>query len=260
MKDCRDIEPLKAPFVDGDTAPSDRAAVEAHLTRCGRCRDDVAVERAAREALAARRDDLRPLASEHLKQRCVAHAASAMARGGAAAAGVVKGRVPVYRRWVPMSVAATLVLALTGVFMFGLTQKSQALAFQMTLDHVKCARFTNEPAHVDTAVEEQRWLAKYGWPVRVAASSPEVALRLRAVRRCAVTDGRVAHLLYDWQGRPLSVYILPVDAIHGSAEVHRFGHDAVIWAQNGRTYVLLSRARRRPDLDGLVRYVKANVY
>ena len=94
----------------------------------------------------------------------------------------------------------------------------------------------------------------------MAASAPDESLRLRGVRRCAVTDGRVAHLMYEWQGRPLSVYVLPADVVHGSAEVHRFGHDAVMWSQNGRTYVVLSKGEQRPQLDRVLRYVKANVY
>ena len=253
MKDCRDVEPLKAPYVDGDATVADRTAVDTHLALCGRCRDDVSVERAAHDVLQARREELRPVAPERLKERC----AAACRRGGSRSS---VPAAPIYRRWIPMSVAATLLLAVVGVFAFGLTERAQALAFQMTIDHVKCSRFSREAAHVDSAAEGQRWTSTYGWPLKVAASSPDGSLRLRGVRRCAVTDGRVAHLLYEWQGRPLSVYVLPYDVVHGSAEVRRFGHDSVIWTEHGRTYVVLSRGKRRPELDPVVRYVKANVY
>ena len=251
MKDCRDVEPLKAPYVDGEAAQADRSAVDAHLSQCGRCRDDVAVERAAYDVLQARREELRSVAPDSLKQRCAAASWRAAS---------LRTRPPLYRRWVPMSVAATLVLAIAGVFVFGLTEKAQALAFQMTIDHVKCSRFSGAATHVDSAVEEQRWKTTYGWPLKVAPSAPVESLRLRGVRRCAVTDGRVAHLLYEWQGKPLSVYVLPTDVMHGAADVRRFGHDAVMWSEHGRTYVVLARGTRRPELDGVVRYVKANVY
>ena len=258
MKECRDVEPLKAPYVEDDGAPAERSTVDAHLKKCGRCRDEVAAERAARDVLVARRDELRSTAPEVLKRRCAAHAATFT---GAAAT----PRVPLYRRWVPMSLAATVLLAIAGVFGFGLTQKAQALAFQMTIDHVKCSRFAGDGAHVDGAAEEQKWAATYGWPIRVAGASPgsvppEGAPRLRDVRRCAVTDGRVAHILYEWQGRPLSVYVLPSAVLDSTAQVRQFGHDVVLWSQNGRTYVVLARGPRRTELDGLVRYVKANVY
>ena len=258
MKDCRDVEPLKAPYVEDEGAPAERSRVDAHLKKCGRCRDEVAVERAARDVLVARRDELRSAAPEVLKRRCAAHAASCSGP-------VATARVPLYRRWVPMSLAATLVLAVAGVFMFGLTEKAQALAFQMTIDHVKCSRLAGDGAHIDSAVEEQRWAATYGWPIRVAgkvagSTQGQDAPRLRDVRRCAVTDGRVAHLIYDWKGHPLSVYVLPSVVVKGAKEVRQFGHDAVLWSQNGRTYVVLARGPKRNELDGAVRYVKANVY
>ena len=257
MKDCRDVEPLKAPYVDGEAGPADWTTVDAHLARCGRCRDEVAVERAAHDVIAARRAELRPAAPAGLKQRCKAHAA---AQRPPVATPAAVARPPVYRRWLPLSVAATVLLAVVGVFALGLTEKANALAFQITLDHVECARFWTDATHVDSAAEGQGWTASYGWPLRVAASAPDQSLRFRGVRRCAVTDGRVAHLLYEWQGRPLSVYVLPTDVVRGSAEVRRFGHDAVMWSQHGRTYVVLAKGDRRPELEGVLRYVKANVY
>ena len=258
MKNCRDIEPLKAPYVEGEAGPDERSAVDAHIDQCGRCRHEVGEERAARDVLAARREELRATAPERLRNRCAAHATASST--AAQPAPVVAARRPIYRRWVPMSVAATLVLAMIGVFMLGLTDKAQALAFQTTIDHVKCARFAGDATHVDNAAAGQRWSAVYGWPLRVAPSSQASSLSLRAVRRCAVTDGRVAHLIYEWQGQPLSVYVLPSEVLRRQTEVRRFGHDAVMYSQNGRTYVVLSRAPRRSGLDRVVRYMQANVY
>jgi hypothetical protein len=34
----------------------------------------------------------------------------------------------------------------------------------------------------------------------------------------------------------------------------------VIWSAHGRTYAVLVHGKRRPELDGVVRYVRANVY
>ena len=151
-------------------------------------------------------------------------------------------------------------LVVDGVFALGLTEKSQALAFQMTLDHLACLRLGHQPVSAEAATVEQQWPTTAGWPLRVAASTDDPPLRLRGVRRCAVIDGRVAHLMYEWQGQPLSVYVLPSDAVRGTANVRRFGHDAAIWADNGRTYVVLARAQLRPEFDRVVRYVKANVH
>jgi len=251
MKSCRDVEQLMTPYVDGEAAADDRAAVEGHLNRCGRCRDLVSVERAAHDVVTARRDDLREAAPAALHSKCAAHAAWNRSSRRVA---------PFIRRWAPLSVAATLILAVAAVFTLGLNNKVQALAVQMTLDHVKCSRFARTPTTVDAAAAGQQWAATYGWPLRVPASSSSTGLELRAVRRCAVTDGRVAHLIYEWQGEPLSLYVLP-EKVVGEPEqvVERFAHDSVVWSQNGRTYVVLAHARRQ-DLEGVVRYVKANVY
>jgi anti-sigma factor RsiW len=257
MKDCRDVEPLKAPYVDGDAGPADRAAVDTHVARCGRCREEVAVEQTARDVLAARRDELRAtMAPAALKARCAAHAAG---RRRAPAVAAVPRRVPLYQRWVPMSLAATLLFALAGVFGLGLTDKSQALAFQMTLDHFGCsrsARHSEAGAHAAGA----QWAQRFGWETRVAPSTQEPPLRLKALRRCFVLDGRVAHAIYDWDGQPLSVYVLPGEQLRAAADVHRFGHEAVMWSRNGRTYVVLTRAPRRPEFDRVVAHVKATVY
>ena len=80
------------------------------------------------------------------------------------------------------------------------------------------------------------------------------------MRRCGVTDGRVAHLIYEWRGRAALGVRAAVEGRRGTAEVERFGHDSVMWSQNGRTYVVLASAARRPELDGVVQYVRANVY
>src|SRR5215211_2418273 len=99
MKDCRDVELLMAPFVDGEVAGVDRAAVAAHLEKCGYCRDLASAEFAARDAIAACRPGLRDSAPEGLRARCAAHAA--WNRHSSTL-------VPIVRRWLPLSVAATI--------------------------------------------------------------------------------------------------------------------------------------------------------
>lgn len=158
-----------------------------------------------------------------------------------------------------MSLAATLLLAVSGVFVLGLTPKAQALAFQLTLDHMGCSR--SAPAAEAGVLETStHWAEQYGWPLRPARSADQPRLRLTGLRRCFVADGRVAHLLYEWRGETVSVFVLPSEALRAPAVVRRFGYDSVMWSRNGRTYVVLSRSTRRPDFDPVVQYVKANVY
>jgi anti-sigma factor RsiW len=69
MSKCQDLDPLFAPYADGQAAPADRASVEAHLERCPPCRERVAEQRTVRAALAACRPSLRPVAPEQLRAR-----------------------------------------------------------------------------------------------------------------------------------------------------------------------------------------------
>src|SRR5213075_1547022 len=110
MSKCRDLDPLFAPYADGDVPAADRASVEAHLAKCPPCRDRVAEQRTVRAALAAGRPSLRASAPEELRARCAAHAGASRRR--------LAGGGAFVRRWVPLSVAATIVLAIAGVFLF----------------------------------------------------------------------------------------------------------------------------------------------
>jgi anti-sigma factor RsiW len=251
VSECRELESMFAAYADGEAASCDGDRVRKHLDSCARCRGRLAAQRVAREAVRARRSGLRACASADLRARCASFASRSPSGF----------RRKVLLQWAPLSVAATLLLAVAAVFSLGLNDKVQALAFQTTIDHVKCARFNAGSTPADPAGEARRWQAKFGWPIRVPASSGSLQLELRAVRRCAVTDGRVAHLMYTWMGEPLSVYVLPkVTLENASGFVRRFQHNSVVWTQNDRTYIMVTSHRRDPALDAAVAYVRANAF
>jgi anti-sigma factor RsiW len=259
---CRELEPLFTPYVDGEASVPDRERVDAHVTACGVCRDRVEGQRAARQALRARRDVVRACASTDLKARCRAHAASV--RPGASPAPVLTPsfakRTVASRRWMPLTAAATIFLAVAAVFGLGLTDKANALAFQTTLDHVKCARIHMPSTEGDPVASAEAWHARFGWPIKVPSSVSEPPLQLRGVRRCGVLDGRVAHIMYSWQGEPLSVYVLPTAVLgEGTEEVRRLGRVVKMWSANDRTYMVISDRAEGPALDRVVTYVRANV-
>jgi len=253
MSKCQDLDPLFAPYVDGDVAPADRASVEAHLAKCPPCRDRIAEQRTVRAVFEARRPALRASASGALHERCAAHAGARNVRrflGGASFA----------RRWVPLSVAATIVLAVAGVFLFSPNDKVEALAIQLTVDHMTCFQFAPERLHhADAVTAEHEWLAKQRWDIRVPASSAANDLELLGVRRCGLGNRRVAHILYKWHGQPLSVFVVPrtVRNTPLAEEIDKFGHEAIMWSDHERTYVLLARARPS-ELAPVVGYVKAH--
>ena len=263
MNECRDLEDVLSAYVDGEAVNGDSARVRTHIESCGVCRDRVAGERQARDAVRARREVLRTCAPEALKARCVAHAAAAR-RAAAPVTAPVLTHVPrrtFVRRWAPLSLAATVLLAVASVFALGLTDTVQALAFQTTVDHVTCSRFKGVAKQVDHVAEAQRWQERFGWPISVPASSEASQLQLQAVRRCLLTDGSVAHLMYEWQGKPFSVYVLPKRTLPDSPEVaSRLRHNAVMWSQNERTYIVVTTHAQGPSLDAVVSYVRTHTY
>lgn len=256
---CRGCEPLLAAYVDGEATAHDRERLEKHVESCACCRDWLGRERAAREALRARRAGLRCCASEPLKARCAAFAARPVASAPSLRAGLL--RPSTMRRWVPVSLAATLVFVAAAVFGLGLNNKVQALAVQTTVDHVACSRFSMPEGTADPAAAASRWQERFGWTVRLPASTGDTGLQLRGLRRCAVTDGRVAHLLYSWKGEPLSIYVLPKRTLGDAVTfARRFQHESVMWSQNDRTYIIVTARPHDAALDKVVDYVRAAAY
>jgi anti-sigma factor RsiW len=253
MSTCKELDPLFAPYVDGDAAPADRASVEAHLAKCPPCRDRIAEQRTVRSVLQARRPVLRGCAPGDLHARCAAHAPVPTAPSQPRAR-----RRPIVRRWIPLSVAATILLAVAGIFLFSPNDRVEALATQLTLDHMTCFQLAPERLqHADALGAEQTWLAQHRWGIRVPDSSPTNQLELLGVRRCGLGKGAVAHILYKWRGQPLSMFVVP-RAVRSPVPVEpvaRFGHEAVMWSDRDRTYVLLARAQPA-EIAPVVSYMK----
>jgi anti-sigma factor RsiW len=246
---CRELEPALASYVDGEASSQERATVDAHLERCRPCRDRVAGERAVRDALHTRRDRLRPAASDLLRARCAAYGRPVAAPPA----------VPRIRRLVPLSLAATLLLAVAGIFLFGVNE--DAIAAQLALDHMKCFDVIGEEGTQEPRAAEAKWLAERGWSIGVAPSSLEHGLQLVGIRRCLSTDGTAAHCMYRWRDQDLSVYILPhaLESV-GTAEqvVEKFGHRAIMWTNAGRTYLVIVRGRRE-GVDAVAGYIRRHV-
>jgi anti-sigma factor RsiW len=244
---CGDLDERLTPFVDGEAPPADRAAVGAHLAQCPPCRKHADDERTARDLVREHRAGLRPPAPPALRDRCsgLPHAQPGRSFG------------TTVRRWAPLSVAATFVLAVAAVFALGLNDGAQALAASLALDHVTCFKLGAPATPADAAVESRQWQQHRGWPVAIPPTAPAEQLQLVKVRRCLSSDGRAAHLMYNWHGTPLSLYVLPRDTRHQGA-MRKIGHHAVIWSDHQRTYaVVTSRPSPPDDLTRVVAYLKS---
>jgi anti-sigma factor RsiW len=248
IRNCGELDEHLTPFVDGEEPPAGRAAVAAHLAKCPPCREHADAERQARDLIHAQRQVLYVRAPGALRERCAAAAARSAPSAGLST---------FLWRWAPLSLAATLVLAVAGVFVFGLNNRVEALAASLTADHVKCFSIGEVDPATDAAAAGRKWQQDYGWPVAIAPAASTEQLRLIDVRRCFSTDGRTAHLMYRWRGEPLSLYVLPHDT--GRARVVRkMGHQTVIWCANQRTYAVVADAQSAADLSRVVEYLKAN--
>lgn len=247
IRGCRDVDEQLAAYVDGEDPAGVRRSLDAHLSACPSCRDNAERERTARDMIRAHRESLRTAAPADLLARCQTASRNAQPPGRARAT---------FRRLVPLSVAATLLLAVGVVFVFGLNDRVEALAAGLVLDHAKCFKITPAAGKDDAAADEAIWQRKQGWAITVPASSSDEQLTLVDVRKCLTADGWSAHLMYRWRGQPLSVYVVP-KMVGTAAPSETLGHETEMWAGNGRTYAVLVDGRP-PGFDEIVSYMKVH--
>ena len=234
MPSCREIDPLFAAYVDGEATADERAAVDAHLKACPKCRHQTALQTMVRDTV--REKLCRPCAPDALRARCRA----------AAHPGILPFRIT-RSTILTLSMAAALVIVLSGALLYSLTRLSPTvLAAQLTLDHVKCFAVDSAEAAVDVRASEARYARDYGQPVQLPRASVD-GLELVGLRRCLCAEGPAAHAMYRLNGRPVSLYMIR-DAGRERAATGVFGHDAVMWSKQDVTYVLLGR-ESRADLE-----------
>ena len=227
MPSCREIDPLFAPYIDGEATADQRVIVDAHLRACPKCRHQTALQSAVRESV--RTKLCRPCAPEELRTRCRAAARVGMGPFGTARSTVIS-----------LSMAAALLLVVGGVLLYALTGLSPTvLAAQLTLDHVTCFAVHDADAPVDVRASEAAYERAYGGNIRLPRAVID-GLQLVNMRRCFCGEGVAAHAMYRLHGRPVSLYVIP-DTNRGRASMDVFGHDAVMWTNGNATYVLVSR-------------------
>ena len=250
MTECGYLEPFVAGYVDGQLDQEDGPRLEQHLQVCPACRARVAAERSVRLALRAHADELREPAPASLR--------AALTRRATVVPLVPRPRRTAVWQWIPLPAAAALLIALTGIIAVGaLAPRGSALAAQLTVDHLKCILLADKHQHPDAQAVAADWQARRGWAVEVPPSSQAERLELVALRRCLLTDGELAHLVYLQAGRPVSVFILPHPR-SSAPELAIMGHETVSWSRDGRTYAVVADLPAA-DLERVVAYVQPRV-
>lgn len=255
MPSCATIDPLVTPFIDGELGPDDRRLLEEHLRRCPPCHSRVEAERAVHRLLAERKSTLSGgCASAALKARCHTLCAS-----GAAVAVTAGGRRVWFarERVMPLAAAAALALVVGGTFLYQATARSATvLAAELAADHIKCfalnamLRTHDAPEAVESAM-----LRGFDWRLALAATAP--GLDVVGSRACVYGEGQMAHLMFQHDGRPVSLFMLPRRQ-RPQELVHVLGHEAAIWSLQDRTFVLVAREERH-DMERLTALVQASL-
>jgi anti-sigma factor RsiW len=228
MAGCQDVGRLLTPYLDEELGVADRLTIEGHLRTCNPCATRAAAEGAARRVMMIRASTLSVKAPEALRRRCEALAPRPTA--------LPRWRAVSWRA-LGLASASLVVVALATTIAYGVVTHSPTL-------------LVTEPAAVASQLQ-----ADYGWRLTVPASSPRDRLTLLGARRCFSTDGRVAHLMYRHDGRPVSLFMMPGKA-RGASSLAVAGHAARIWSQNDTTYVLVG-SESQPDLQPVAAYFQS---
>jgi hypothetical protein len=232
---CEQARALLAPWVDGDISAVDRAGMDAHLGVCQPCARRASRERAARDVLQRTRPALlADKAPDALRARLRAEAHAA-------------GRPPAGVTWrrLPIAIAATLVLAFSGLTLHVATGRSTTLlAAQLAADHVKCHLTEPDRGGANASEVQHRLAELYGFHMRVPESSPDERLKLIGARRCLTGE----------DDRPVSLYLVPNEA-RTDATVDVLGRHAVLWSRDNDTYVLVAD-KGTADLGRIARYMQ----
>jgi anti-sigma factor RsiW len=256
---CRRICDLLTQYADGTLPDAQRVEVQRHLDACPPCRVTAGKECGARQLLRACAERLRaaePL-PPGLRTRCQAAPRSGKGQGA-----------PASRSWFRPSMRfaiAAAVMVFVGALLSVVTRQSDALlAAQLTADHVKCfGLFRPDEGKTMNSGDAQRMLHdRFGLDVHVpgssSGSSNSASVDLLNARTCLYADGRVPHLMYEANGKDISLFVLEGET-RAPAELTTFGHHARIWSRGGNTFVLIT-----PDDDGATdaaaRYVAAEAH
>jgi anti-sigma factor (TIGR02949 family) len=247
MSDCRQIESLLPPFVDGNTDAQTRQRVELHLSDCAACRNRVTMERTVKTVLRARAAELSELAPPGLRTRVVAALEARTSERHKATWGM---------RVTAFAAAAVVLIAVAGALEL-VTPKSDVLyAAQLAIDHVRCfvvELTSREPA--DARVLQKKLANDYGWSVPVPPSRADVGLTLVAARRCPFWIGDHAHLLYRSGDREVSLYVTPGGQPR-DGQLQVLGHAEQLWNSGGNTYTLVADDLEPSELEKVTAYLR----
>ena len=270
MSNCTSIERLVTPYVDGELGDAERLSVDQHLRACSGCRGRVAAEQLVRDLVRERKPSL---CTHHhvpamLRRRCADLAHLTITTSGdrvsAAADRTAASATVRPRGWrarlAPLAAAASLVLIVGGAFLYQATENSsRVMAAELAADHMKC--FTMNAVlgtHQSSDAVQSSMASGFGWNMRVPVGSDGENLELVGSRPCLYGEGKVAHIMYRHNGRPVSLFMLP-RSTRPEQIVEVLGHECAIWSSGDRTFVLVAR-EARSEVERMAAFVHAALH
>src|SRR5262249_12637396 len=143
-------------------------------------------------------------------------------------------------------------------FLYELTDRStRVMAAQLVADHIKCFGAMNHLLGTNDQPQaiEASLAANIGWRLRLPVQPERVGLALVGARLCLYGKGRVAHIMYVHNGHPTSVFMLP-GTVRPEEVVDVMGHQAAIWSDGDRTFVLIAQ-EPRAEVERIASFVQA---
>jgi anti-sigma factor RsiW len=243
MSDCKQISELITSYVDGELPDARKDGVERHVAACPPCRSRLVSERSARAALRRCADSIATPLPPGLQSRCESLLSDAASR---------RTR---WRRLRQFGLGAAIAAAAVVLFMVATSHSNAVLAAQLAADHVKC--FSVFPPRdwtgIDTGQAEGE-LAANGWTMKVPATSSANSLRLIGVRGCLTGVGSIPHVLYEANGKPLSLFKL--EGARRAESTRVMGRECRIWHRGDSTFVLVAEEDAGPELARVAGYIE----
>ncbi|HKB13957.1 MAG TPA: hypothetical protein VKD69_25005 [Vicinamibacterales bacterium] len=161
-------------------------------------------------------------------------------------------------RLAPFALAASLVIVVGGAF-YVVSGNPNVMAAELVADHEKCFAMNGTfGMYRPAAAVEQNLSAAFDWPIHLPDHPLTAGLELVGARLCMYGQGKIAHIMYRHQGKPLSVFMLP-KTMRAQDFVEVLGHEAAIWCANNRTFVVVAREPRR-DVEQVASFVQASLH
>lgn len=248
MSDCQRITNLMTPYVDDVLDGTSRDGVDRHVASCPPCRARLVSERSARAALRRCAAALAPPLPPGLQSRCEALVHDAVPERPASTR-------TTWQRLRPLGISAAVVAGAVVILLLATSQSNAVLAAQLAADHAKCFRIFPPADRAGIGKQQaEDELAANGWKMRVPASSSSNDLKLLGVRGCLTAAGAIPHVLYESNGKPLSLFKL--DGARRAETLQIMGKQCRIWQRDNCTFVLVAEGDAGPDLSRVARYVE----